>query len=531
MDFGRRVMHIRTQRMLRVLVFALGVQAALTTQGCHDDMPVPAVGQLEEFSQAGPTGPAVDTGRLVKARLQTGPHRVVPGEVLELTMPSILRVVTAEQTGPAQGMEDTPFVCRVSPAGTIVLPIVGEMPVAGRTLAEIESGVARAYYPAYAKTYPSVFARVLEYDTHKVTITGAVNKPGIYELRSDQMSLVSLIMAAEGIVDDGAGLIRITRSQAAGETSDLDHVTGPSAYPSGSGLQDTVPLGSAGLDPDLRVSFRPLQQSGTLGTLVVARGLRVLASEELDLASDVQRRRVLSQIAAADPGVSAKALDRQLSRLVAVIHPADPAGDRAAFASATVDDRSTGMDIRPTASVAEGIARAAAQGTEPLVGRAYNGPGDNPAQGPDQTIVLPVKGMSSIPFVDVALQEGDSVEVDRLVIPVFTVLGLVTKPGTFEYPPNMQYNLMQAIGMAGGLEGVPDPRYAMVYRLKQDGGIACMPFEIANPDKKGEIAVAMGVLIKPGDIIEVEHTPRTRTNAFIERIFNVNVGAYIPLYR
>jgi len=54
-----------------------------------------------------------------------------------------------------------------------------------------------------------VFAQVLEYKTAKVSITGAVEKPGIYELRSDQMSLVALLMEAGGIVDEGATLIRI----------------------------------------------------------------------------------------------------------------------------------------------------------------------------------------------------------------------------------------------------------------------------------------------------------------------------------
>jgi len=42
---------------------------------------------------------------------------------------------------------------------------------------------------------------------------------------------------------------------------------------------------------------------------------------------------------------------------------------------------------------------------------------------------------------------------------------------------------------------------------------------------------ALSVLIKPGDIVAVEHTPRTRTNRFLERIFKVNFGAYVPVWR
>ena len=155
---------------------------------------------------------------------------------------------------------------------------------------------------------------------------------------------------------------------------------------------------------------------------------------------------------------------------------------------------------------------------------------DDRGSGQARTLVLPIKGLN-IPFADVALGEGDSVEVDRLVIPFFTVLGLVNRPGCFPYPPDVKYNLMQAIGLAGGTDGVADPRYAMVYRLKPDGSIACLPFEIANTNKKGEIVAAMGMLIKPGDIVAIEHTPRTRTNAFLDKVFRVSIGAYVPLIR
>ena len=116
--------------------------------------------------------------------------------------------------------------------------------------------------------------------------------------------------------------------------------------------------------------------------------------------------------------------------------------------------------------------------------------------------------------------------VEQIEQPPFTVIGLVNKQGSYPYPANVQYNIMQAIGLAGGLDLNLDPRYAVVYRLKPDGNIVSATFQVENGPR---FADTLNYRIKPGDIIAVEHTPRTRTNAFLNRIFRVNVGTYIRL--
>ena len=137
----------------------------------------------------------------------------------------------------------------------------------------------------------------------------------------------------------------------------------------------------------------------------------------------------------------------------------------------------------------------------------------------------------NIPFADVALSAGDTVVVEPLRMSFFTVIGLVNKPGNFPYPPDEQYNLMQAIAFAGGLDQVTDPRFAAIYRLKEDGSIVRTAFQIIRAENVSQLTDALNVAIKPGDIVAVENTPRTRTNAFLQRIFNINVGAYVPLIR
>ena len=104
---------------------------------------------------------------------------------------------------------------------------------------------------------------------------------------------------------------------------------------------------------------------------------------------------------------------------------------------------------------------------------------------------------------------------------VFTVMGLVNNPDAFPYPPDVQYNLMEALAFAGGLDMVADPRYLKIYRQEADGNIVSATFGV---DKKS-LADAYNIVIKPGDVVYVDHTLNTRFNKFMSDVFHVTVGA------
>jgi protein involved in polysaccharide export with SLBB domain len=105
---------------------------------------------------------------------------------------------------------------------------------------------------------------------------------------------------------------------------------------------------------------------------------------------------------------------------------------------------------------------------------------------------------------------------------VFTVMGLVRSPNAFPYPPDVQYNLMESLAYAGGLDMTADPRFVKVYRQDSNGEIVSATFCVDSKSFLDAYAVA----IKPGDVIYVDHTLRTRVNQFIHDIFTVRVGAY-----
>ena len=175
--------------------------------------------ELDQFNRAGPVQPKTDIDRLVKARVPVDPYIVVAGDVLELHMPAVLYAVEAVPLDTLEVIQT--HLCRVDEDGKITLPIVGQVQVEGKNLSQIESAIVAAYHPKYVKDRPSVVADISKYHTEAVSIVGAVEMPGVYPLRSDEMSLVSLLMKAGGIGDDGARAIRINKIQETEEKEPL----------------------------------------------------------------------------------------------------------------------------------------------------------------------------------------------------------------------------------------------------------------------------------------------------------------------
>ena len=101
--------------------------------------------------------------------------------------------------------------CRVDKNGWINLPILGTVSVAGSTLEATETFLADQYSPKYLRSKPSIIVRVLEHKTSPVVVVGGVEKPGVHELRSNEMSLIAALGKAGGIVTTGAESIQILR--------------------------------------------------------------------------------------------------------------------------------------------------------------------------------------------------------------------------------------------------------------------------------------------------------------------------------
>lgn len=312
---------------------------------------------LARFKAAGPPILEVDRDKLVAGLPPPGPYRIIGGDLLEIIGPPELFGVDAQQQ---QGRAENRLV-RVDAEGMIQTDVAGRVSVGGLTVPEAEQAILTAAYPKFLVKRPAIVVRVAEHYRRAVTVLGAVESPGIHELRHDQLSLYGALAAAGGILKTN--------------------------------------------------------------NLVVG------------------------------------------ARLIRILKP----------------DRKS-----------------------------------------PEVVVLPVRGLN-IPASDVVLKGGETVEVERYEPDTFTVVGLVGKPGAYAYPPEIRYNLMQALAVAGGVDRLADPPYATVFRKDRDGTIIPATFEIGGYG----LVVASDLAIKPGDVIVVEHTTASWTRALIAEIFRIQFGFFV----
>jgi polysaccharide biosynthesis/export protein len=113
------------------------------------------------------------------------------------------------------GVEDLKRTVRVNTAGSISIPLVGMVQIAGLTATEAEAVIAMRYGADYLQN-PQVSVFIKEFTTLRVTIDGAVNKPGIYPLTGQITLLRALALAGGGAQLANLEEVLLFRSNGAG---------------------------------------------------------------------------------------------------------------------------------------------------------------------------------------------------------------------------------------------------------------------------------------------------------------------------
>lgn len=94
------------------------------------------------------------------------------------------------------GVADLTRTVQVTSGGTITLPLVRTINAAGRTQGELEAELTARLSKTYLQN-PQVTVGVKEYNSQRITVDGAVQKPGIFPKQGD-MSLLQAIAQAQG---------------------------------------------------------------------------------------------------------------------------------------------------------------------------------------------------------------------------------------------------------------------------------------------------------------------------------------------
>ncbi len=97
------------------------------------------------------------------------------------------------------GVKDLDKDVRVNSNGQISLPLIGGVMAGGKSIPELEAELAKKYSEGFLQK-PQVTVFVKEFTSQRITVEGAVNKPGIFPITGKTTLLQAIALA--GGVDD-----------------------------------------------------------------------------------------------------------------------------------------------------------------------------------------------------------------------------------------------------------------------------------------------------------------------------------------
>jgi protein involved in polysaccharide export with SLBB domain len=96
------------------------------------------------------------------------------------------------------GEEDLHTRAKLGADGSVLLPLIGNVDLEGKTVSEANEMIQKKYSNGFVKD-PHVLLTVIEYRKTTFSILGQVNRPGIYEIpEGTHMTVVDAILLAGG---------------------------------------------------------------------------------------------------------------------------------------------------------------------------------------------------------------------------------------------------------------------------------------------------------------------------------------------
>ncbi len=125
---------------------------------------------------------------------------LAPGDLLEVTV--------------ATGREEeklTPMLVRVANNGTVAVPMVGAVPVAGMEAFDAGQSIASVAIERGIYLHPLVTVDIKTKAVNRITVLGAVENPGVHEIPRGSCDVVTALAAAGGLTDEAGTELEVMR--------------------------------------------------------------------------------------------------------------------------------------------------------------------------------------------------------------------------------------------------------------------------------------------------------------------------------
>jgi polysaccharide export outer membrane protein len=182
-----------------MVVLALAVLSACSTEGGIDKSAPEG-----QFVEAGTSGNAVGgaaaasaqrvfaANALPSSKQEASDYKIAPLDVIDVAV---------------FGVKELDRTVQVSSSGMITLPLIKQVTAGGKTTAQLERDIASKLDAQYLQS-PQVSVFVKEYNSQRITVDGAVKKPGIFPMTGN-VSLLQAVALAEGLNElaDPSGIL------------------------------------------------------------------------------------------------------------------------------------------------------------------------------------------------------------------------------------------------------------------------------------------------------------------------------------
>ncbi len=122
-----------------------------------------------------------------------------------ITITDLLRIDVFQE-------DDLKSTARVTSKGSVNLPLVGEVIVAGMPVDEAQKAIEKAYQVGRYLRSPQVTINIEQYAPRQVSIQGEVKAPGRYDLPIEStLTVVELVTKAGGLTDLAKGIAKVIR--------------------------------------------------------------------------------------------------------------------------------------------------------------------------------------------------------------------------------------------------------------------------------------------------------------------------------
>jgi polysaccharide biosynthesis/export protein len=158
---------------------------------------------------------------------------------------------------------------RVAETGTVNLPLVGAIPVAGKTAQELERDLESKLGAKYLQS-PQVTVYVKEHNSQRATVEGAVKRPGIYPIKG-KTSLLQFIAMAEGLhesSDSTAVVFREVNGQRSAGKFDIDAIRAGRANDPAIQQGDVIVVGTSAIRAAFQNILKILPAAGVFMSLL-----------------------------------------------------------------------------------------------------------------------------------------------------------------------------------------------------------------------------------------------------------------------